>query len=136
MSKSSVYFKIKVLLIFPKVTEKEYGGYLPLEIPFNRSPYYSCNNNFSVLPLNSGRSAFYYAALSAQIRKIYLPLFNCINTASPFEKLGIEIKYYKLDNDLLPKDIDLKNNEFLLWTNYYGNASSNDIPLNKHFIAS
>ena len=60
------------------------------------------------------------------MRKIYLPIFNCAETKSHFKKLNIEIEYYKLDEKLLPKNIYPQKNEFVLWTNYYGNASDQE----------
>ena len=36
---------------------------------------------------------------------------------------------YLINEDFLPKGINLKNDEFLLWTNYYGNAS--DVQINQ-----
>ena len=106
--------------------EKEFGGYLPLEIAKDGNEYYQSNNSFNVISLNSGRSSFYFAAKTTKMRKIYLPIFNCAETKSPFKKLNIEIEYYKLHEKLLPKNIYPQKNEFVLWTNYYGNASDQE----------
>ena len=108
------------------MTKKEFGGYLPLEIPKYNNEYYQSDEYFNVISLNSGRSSFYFAAKTTKMRKIYLPIFNCAETKIPFKKLNIEIEYYKLDDQLLPKDIYPKKNEFILWTNYYGNASEKE----------
>ena len=79
---------------------KEFGGYLPLELPEIKGEYYSSDRNFNVLSLNCGRATFYYAAKHSKAKKIYLPYFTCKETASPFHKLGLEVKYYQLDDSL------------------------------------
>ena len=107
--------------------KKEYGGYLPLEFPFYKGGYYKEKNKFNILKLNCGRATFYYAAKISNLSKIYLPYFTCDETKVPFQELGIEIGYYLLDDYLLPKDIDLKDDEYMFWTNYYGNASTKEI---------
>ena len=106
---------------------EEYGGYLPLELPRKKKEYFYKKNELDVLRVNSGRSAFFYSVKFQKIKTIYLPYFNCIETKDPFEANRVKIKYYNLDENLLPKDIFLKKNEFLLWTNYYGNASEDEI---------
>ena len=95
-------------------------------MPNEGNEYYESNKSFDVISLNSGRSTFYFAAKESKMRKIYLPIFNCEETAIPFRNLNIEIEYYKLDDNLLPKNISLKKNEYILWTNYYGNATEKE----------
>ena len=109
------------------MNKKEYGGYLPLEFPFYQGEYYKESNKFKVLRLNCGRCTFYYAAKLSNLKKIYLPHFTCEETKVPFQELNIEIDYYYLNDRLLPKDINVKDNEYMFWTNYYGNASNKEI---------
>jgi hypothetical protein len=105
----------------------EYGGYLPLELNSNGEEYYKADNKFNVDKLNSGRSSFYFAAKQAKVKKIYLPHFTCEQTETPFKLLGVKIKKYYLNERLQPKNVILQPDEFILWTNYYGNASDEDI---------
>jgi len=109
---------------------KEYGGYLPIEnfITNKNNHYFEYKDKTSIF-LNCGRACFYVAAKSAEIKKIYIPFFNCEETSQPFKDLNIPIAYYRLDKDLLPDDVSLKKNEFILWTNYYGNAAEDTISL-------
>lgn len=103
---------------------KEYGGYLPIETYLtNKNHHYFDSQEKAVSRLNCGRSCFYVAARSVEIKKIYVPYFTCIETAQPFKDLGIPISFYRLDPYLMPEDVKLKKNEYLLWTNYYGNAT-------------
>lgn len=108
--------------------KKEYGGYLPLETQNHKqNEYYECYKNFDLIKLNSGRACFYFAAKLSKIKLIYIPYFTCKETEVPFKECGVEIKKYYLNEKLLPFNINPKKDEFLLWTNYYGNASINDI---------
>lgn len=109
------------------MNQKEYGGYLPLELNSIGSEHYGVTTMFNVDKLNSGRATFYFAAKQAKIRRIYLPFFTCEQTEMPFRRLGVEIKKYFLTDKLLPKNVTLQPDEFILWTNYYGNASEADI---------
>jgi hypothetical protein len=112
----------------PKINE--YGGYLPFETQLT-----NFNNDFfesesgTIIKLNCGRTCFYVAARSLKIKKLYLPYFTCIDTSQPFKDLGISISYYKLDSKLMPLNINLQKDEYILWTNYYGNATDEIILL-------
>ena len=106
---------------------KEYGGYLPLEIQSYKGEFYETNNLFDVIRFNSGRSTFYFAAKLSKMKKIFLPYFTCDETKIPFTKLGIEVDYYLLDDELLPKGVVLQDDDYMFWTNYYGNASKSQI---------
>ena len=108
-------------------SHEEFGGYLPLELPPSTGELYSDSPGFRVQRLNSGRATFYFAALNARPSKVFLPYFTCADTAEPFKKLGIAVDYYLLDDNLLPKDVEPKRGELVLWTNYYGNASKQSI---------
>lgn len=105
---------------------KEYGGYLPLELR-KGNEYYQTNAEYEVIAVNCGRTAFYYALLDARPSKIYLPHFNCKMSLDPIVDLGIDYEFYYLDKDLTPKDICPKDNEMVLWINYYGNATNEQI---------
>jgi hypothetical protein len=106
---------------------KEYGGFLPLELKKGSDYFEKYKNIFSVVKLNCGRSTFFYAAKTIQPKKIYVPYLNCIDSVTPFEKLGIPYEFYFLDNELLPLDVAPGKDEAILWINYYGNASVDKI---------
>ena len=109
---------------------KEYGGYLPFETQLtNFSNNYFESKSSTIIKLNCGRTCFYVAARSLKIKKVYLPYFTCIDTSQPFKDLGISISYYKLDSRLMPLDVNLQEEEYILWTNYYGNATDEMISL-------
>lgn len=111
--------------------KKEYGGYLPIEQFLKKSDqnFFFNYKSKNITKLNCGRTCFYVAAKSIEIRKIYIPYFTCLETPQPFKDLGIPVSFYELDCDLMPKNINLGKKEYLLWTNYYGNASAEMISL-------
>ena len=105
---------------------KEFGGYLPLELNTRKREYYQKTGEFDVIRFNNGRAAFFHAAKEQKMRKIFLPYFTCPETEAPFVELNIEVEYYFLTDQLTPKNIKPNDNEYVFWTNYYGNASKED----------
>lgn len=102
--------------------EKEWGGYLPIELP-KRSEYFLNVKEEDIVRLDCGRSTFWYALNDCKPQKLYVPYLNCINSTDPADDLGVPYEFYRLSNDLLPIDIDPSQDEAVLWVNYYGNSS-------------
>lgn len=100
---------------------REYGGYLPLELPLGEE-YYTSNQCVKVAGYNNARAAVYIALRNAMPQKIYLPHYNCQMCIQPIQDLGIESAFYQLNDELLPDIGALKNGEMLWWVNYFGNA--------------
>ena len=109
------------------MSARQYGGYLPLELPNLKSDFFNFVDTNDLARLNSGRATFYYAAYASKLKKVYLPYFTCNETKVPFEMLNVEIEHYFLDENLLPLNVELNDDEYILWTNYYGNASTESI---------
>ena len=105
---------------------KEYGGYLSFELPKKREYFHNISGG-KIAKLNSGRTAFWYAAKNIRPSKVYVPYLNCPNSVDPFIKQGIECVFYRLDQDLMPLGVEPKKNEAILWVNYYGNFSDQQI---------
>lgn len=96
---------------------KEIGGYLSLELQNrNRFPH-----SEGVL-LNTGRNALEYILRTLQIvKKLYIPYFTCHTVLQPVKLLGIPYEFYHVNENLeISQEIRLSDNEFLLYTNYYG----------------
>lgn len=53
--------------------QREFGGYLPLELPHGQELY----TGAGVLRLNCGRNAIVAALRDAGAKKVYLPYYNC-----------------------------------------------------------
>lgn len=100
---------------------KEYGGYLPLELPL-KSEYFSDVSENDIVRLDCGRSAIWYAINDIKPSKIYVPYFNCKSITDHIDRLGIRYEFYYVNEDLLPVNIHPRADEAVIWINYYGNA--------------
>lgn len=97
---------------------KEIGGYFSLEL----------KNEDQMLPaiqgvlLNTGRNSLEYVLRSLdRITKVYLPYFTCDSVLEPFEKMNIQYEFYHINMNLeIKESISLQNNEYLIYTNYFG----------------
>lgn len=91
------------------------GGYFSLELP-SHEEYHS-----EALRLNTGRNCLEYILRSRQYRKVYIPYYTCDVVLEPFEKLNVDYSFYHLDINLeIVDNINLREGEALLYTNYYG----------------
>ncbi len=97
----------------------EIGGYFSLELDksSNNKSLHSCG-----LYLNSGRNALEYILSSlTKIDCLWIPFFTCEVILEPLHKLKIPYKFYSINEKLeLKEDILLSENEYILFTNYYG----------------
>ena len=94
---------------------KPIGGYFELETHPGKE-YYP-----ELIRLNTGRNCLEYILRARQYTKVYIPYFTCDTILEPFNKLGIEYSFYHIDQHLNPVvDFEIKDNEALLYTNYFG----------------
>ena len=94
---------------------KPVGGYFSLELP-HYEEYHK-----DALRLNTGRNCLEYILRVRKYRKVYIPYYTCDVVLEPFQKLGILYEYYHINIHLeLQQDIQLREGEALLYTNYYG----------------
>jgi hypothetical protein len=93
------------------------GGFFELEIPKS--------NKHSFHPeahaLTSGRSCFNLILTTIRPVSIYIPYYICDAALTPLTNTEINIKYYELDESLLPRDLPaLQDHEYFLYVNYFG----------------
>ncbi len=94
---------------------KPIGGYFSLELPFHEE-YHK-----EALRLNTGRNCMEYILRARKYCKVFIPYYTCDVVLEPFRKLGVSYEYYSVNIHLeLAKDIQLGEDEALLYTNYYG----------------
>ncbi len=101
--------------------QKEYGGYLPLETRDENNGFYDCYAE-SILPVNSARTALYYALKDARPSIVYYPYYNCQYVLDVFKTLNVKYKFYRIDKNFFPIDVNvnLQKNEYIYWINYFG----------------
>jgi len=93
------------------------GGYFSLELT-NHGGFFHQDG----LLLNSGRNALEFILRSLpNIQHLWLPYYTCEVVMEPIEKLSISYSRYHIDKQLqIAEDIPLGENDYLLYTNYFG----------------
>lgn len=95
--------------------QKSIGGYFELELPTFRELH------SNAIALNSGRFCLEYILRCRKYSKVYVPYYTCDSAIEPIVKLGISCEFYHVnENYCLTTDIQLKDCEALLYTNYWG----------------
>ena len=100
-------------------TPKEFGGYFGLEVPYKNYGFYDCYAE-SLLAVNSARAALYYALKDAQPSMVYYPYYNCQYVLDILKILHVPYKFYKIDKNFMPINVNLQKGEYIYWINYFG----------------
>ncbi len=105
---------------------KEIGGYIEFEFNSKTEPYYK-------LPaLNTSRNALKYIIKAYNIKEMQVPYYNCPVVWQAIEETGCKIKFYKINEDLMP-DCEFREDDYILYTNYFGISSKNIKKLAKKY---
>lgn len=93
------------------------GGYFELEL--KRGGHFPHEDAVLV---NSGRNALQYILRAlGNVKHVYVPYFTCDSAIEPILVLGIAHTFYKINEGLrIAEDIQLRDGEYLIYTNYYG----------------
>lgn len=93
------------------------GGYFELELPeYKEFPHHEG------VCVNSARNALEVVlrSLPEGIR-VYVPRYTCEVVMEPFQHTGTAVEFYDIDQQLELKSLpDLSDDEYLLYTNYFG----------------
>lgn len=101
----------------------EFGGCLHFEKSLSKKGGYYDKYSSHLIDVDSGRSALQYIVENFDIKRIWLPVYNCPQVGQRISEISdIEICWYNLRNDFYP---DITNEQFLLgdcllWVNYCG----------------
>ena len=91
------------------------GGYFSLELP-RFEEYHK-----DAVKLNTGRNCLEYILRARGYKKVYLPYYTCEAVMEPITKLGVQFDFYHIDTRFeIRKSFNLKTDEALLYTNYFG----------------
>jgi hypothetical protein len=94
---------------------KAIGGYFELELPCVE-PYHK-----GALALNTGRNSLEYILRVRGYQRVFLPYYSCEVLLEPFNKVGVDYVFYHINEQLeLEEDIQLQDNDALLYINYFG----------------
>ncbi len=108
---------------------KPIGGFFELEFPHHGTRPHS-----DAIALNTGRACLMVLLKYLSPAVVYVPFYSCDALLQPFEELNIEVRFYALEKNLLPKEWPiLKFGEFFLWTNFFGVCGENTERIKKHY---
>lgn len=99
----------------------EIGSFLELQLPRGRELY---NQETDIARLNTGRNAIWHAFRVTGCKCIWIPIYQCDSIRETFEKKGVEMKFYHIDKNWDPIDLNPADDEAVLIANYYGIMSS------------
>lgn len=97
---------------------KEIGGYMGME------QYHLPMLHDGMLPFNCARNCLAYLIEKKHIKTIYIPRFLCDSVSNVCKRYQVEVQYYSIGLDFLPKDLEPKLNSWVYIVNYYGQISN------------
>lgn len=103
------------------MTQKEFGGYLPLELGWKKEYFDAYGKD--VLRLDCGRNALRTAVTAACAKKVYLPVYTCDTVYEAVAQTGVEIVPYRIGENWMPLDaanLAAEPDSWLVYTNYFG----------------
>lgn len=100
---------------------KEIGSFIELEIPIGKEFYHGEEN---IARLNTGRAAIWHAFRLTGTKTIWLPYYQCETVREFLTKKNVKIKFYHLDKDFNPLDVEERDDDAVLVVNYYGIMSN------------
>lgn len=95
----------------------EIGSFIELQFRKGLEWY---KGDIDVARLNTGRSAIWHAFRVTGCKAIWIPYYQCDSIRETFRTHKVEVKYYRIDKDWNPIDLQPADNEAVLLVNYYG----------------
>lgn len=95
----------------------EIGSFIELQLPKGLEYYNQIND---IARLNSGRSALWHAFRCSGCKAIWIPIYQCDSVRNTFIRKGVEIKYYKIDKDFNPINLNPTGDDAVMIVNYFG----------------
>ena len=99
----------------------EIGSFIELQFPcgleYHTEDKYGKDN---IARLNSGRAAIWHAFRLTECSAIWLPYYQCETVRDFLYKKGCTVKFYHIDKNFYPTDIEQSGNEAVLIVNYFG----------------
>ena len=99
-------------------TQREYGGFLPLEL--NKGKEYYQYANTQMQRFNCAKAAVDNVLGYIDTYKIYVPYYLCPNVCKEIEHHNIEVCYYYINNNLLPELLPDEQGICIYLVNYFG----------------
>jgi len=105
------------------------GGYFEFELPSSKTYLYS-----DAVKFQSARAAFYALLEKGKPNRVWMPNYICDSMILPLHSLNIKVEFYDLTIDLdVSESVVLKKRDWLLYVNYFGICSTQEINLLNRF---
>ena len=104
----------------------EIGGYFELEVEQR------FNNIKNQIALNCARNCLRYIIRAFNIKEICVPYYTCPVVWQAIKKEECKMKFYHIDKNFMPI-VDFHENDYILYTNYFGICAKNVKKLAKKF---
>ncbi len=100
------------------MSAKAIGGYFGWEFPEKKYPLPHEEGFF----VNNARSALQLILQSiGKVCMVYIPFYTCDSVTAALDSVGIAYRQYHIDSRLrIAEDIHLQDDEYLIYTNYFG----------------
>lgn len=95
----------------------EIGSFIELQF-LKGKEFYSQQKD--IARLNTGRAAIWHAFRVTGAKTIWLPYYQCDSVREFLGQKKIKIKYYHIDKNFNPIDLSAKEEDAVLFVNYYG----------------
>ena len=99
----------------------EIGSFIELQFQ-NGKEFYSQGKN--IARLNTGRAAIWHAFRVTGCDVIWIPYYQCDTVREFLIRKKVSVKFYSIDRELNPIDLQPNENEAVLLVNYFGIMSS------------
>lgn len=96
---------------------REIGSFIELELPKGKELY---SGEINIARLNTGRAAIWHAFRLTGAKAIWIPYYQCETVRDFLIKKDVKINYYYQDINFAPIDLRAKEDEAVLFVNYYG----------------
>jgi len=96
---------------------KEIGSFIELELPKGRELF---QGETDIARLNTGRAAIWHSFRVTGAKSIWIPYYQCETVREFLQRKGVCVKYYHLDRDFTPMDLQPSDDEAVLLVNYFG----------------
>lgn len=93
---------------------REIGGYIEID------RYRGDMLHKDGILLNCGRNCLKYLIRARQIKRIVLPYFCCNSVTEACQQEDIQVRYFNINENWIPQNIELNDDEWLYVVDYYG----------------
>ena len=98
---------------------KEYGGFLPIELNLSNRNCKGYYDKYNLLSFNTVKAAISLIKDDIKSESIFVPYYLCPNVIAELKKNFNDIHFYKINKDLLPVLENLDGKEIYI-VNYFG----------------